>query len=130
MLTPILLMKSVLPGMMSRRWGRIVNITSASVKSPVAELGLSNAARAGLTGFVAGTARQVAKDGVVINNLLPGWHETDRSVALLSKMARARGLSIEDVRTEAYAANPAGRFCALRNSARWLRSCVVNLPAI
>jgi 3-oxoacyl-[acyl-carrier protein] reductase len=112
MLTPILLMKSVLPGMMSRRWGRIVNITSASVKSPVAELGLSNAARGGLTGFVAGVARQVAKDGVVINNLLPGWHETERSVALLSKMASARGLLIEDVRKEAYAANPTGRFGA------------------
>ncbi len=112
MLTPILLMKSVLPGMMNRRWGRIVNITSASVKSPVAELGLSNAARAGLTGFVAGKARQVAKDGVVINNLLPGWHETDRSAALLSNMARARGLSVEDVKKEAHAANPTGRFGA------------------
>jgi 3-oxoacyl-[acyl-carrier protein] reductase len=110
MLTPILLMKSVLPGMISRGWGRIVNITSATVKSPVAELGLSNAARSGLTGFIAGTARQVAKDGVVINNLLPGHHETDRIVSLLSKMASARGLSVEDVRNEAYAANPTRRF--------------------
>lgn len=110
MLAPILLMTSVLPGMISRRWGRIVNITSATVKSPVAELGLSNAARSGLTGFVAGVARQVAKDGVVINNLLPGPHETDRMVSLLSKMASARGLSVEDVRNEAYAANPTGRF--------------------
>ena len=110
MLTPILLMKSVLPGMMGRGWGRIVNITSAAVKSPVAELGLSNGARGGLTGFVAGVARQVAKNGVVINNLLPGHHETDRVVSLLSKIASDRGLSVEEVRNEAYAANPTGRF--------------------
>ncbi|WP_330083120.1 SDR family oxidoreductase [Methylocystis iwaonis] len=112
MLAPIFLMTSVLPGMISRGWGRIVNITSATVKSPVAELGLSTAARSGLTGFVAGAARQVAKDGVIINNLLPGPHETDRMVSLLSKMASARGLSVEDVRNEAYAANPTGRFGA------------------
>jgi 3-oxoacyl-[acyl-carrier protein] reductase len=112
MLTPILLIKNVLPGMISRGWGRIVNITSASVKSPVAELGLSNAARSGLTGFVAGTARQVAKDGVVMNNLLPGWHETDRARAVLSDMAGARGLSVEGVKNEVCAANPTRRFGA------------------
>jgi 3-oxoacyl-[acyl-carrier protein] reductase len=110
MLTPIFLMKSVLPGMIDRGWGRIVNITSATVKSPVEELGLSNAARCGLTGFVAGTARQVAKHGVVINNLLPGMHETDRIASLLGKTASARGLSSEEVRHEAYGANPTGRF--------------------
>ncbi len=112
MLTPILLMNGVLPGMTARGWGRIVNITSASVKTPVAELGLSTAARSGLTGFVAGVARQVARNGVIINNLLPGFHDTDRANALLSKMASAKGLPIEDVRNEAYAANPAGRFGA------------------
>jgi len=71
MLTPILLMKAVLPGMIDRGWGRIVNITSVSVKSPIPELGLSNGARAGLTGFVAGVSRQVACHGVTINNLMP-----------------------------------------------------------
>ena len=78
MLTPIDLMKRLLPSMMSRGWGRVVNITSQSVKAPIAVLGLSNSARAGLTGYVAGTARQVAPHGVTINNLLPGVHDTDR----------------------------------------------------
>ncbi|QGM45926.1 SDR family oxidoreductase [Methylocystis heyeri] len=110
MLTPIMLIKSVLPGMIDRGWGRIVNITSATVKSPVEELGLSNAARSGLTGFVAGVARQVARHGVVINNLLPGMHETDRIASLLQKTASARGMSVEEIRNEAYAANPTGRF--------------------
>ncbi|PHQ94827.1 MAG: short-chain dehydrogenase, partial [Marinosulfonomonas sp.] len=64
MLTPITLMKAVLPGMMDRGWGRIINITSKSVKAPIAVLGLSNSARAGLTGYVAGTSRQVAGAGV------------------------------------------------------------------
>ncbi|MEO0924171.1 MAG: SDR family NAD(P)-dependent oxidoreductase, partial [Pseudomonadota bacterium] len=72
MLTPIALMKALLPGMMERGWGRVVNITSVSVKAPVPVLGLSNSARAGLTGYVAGTSRQVAGKGVVINNLQPG----------------------------------------------------------
>ena len=72
MLAPIALMKTLLPAMMERGWGRVVNITSQSVKSPIAVLGLSNSARAGLTGYVAGTARQVAGKGVTINNLLPG----------------------------------------------------------
>src|SRR5690606_22017962 len=70
MLSPIHLITAVLPGMIERRWGRIVNITSGSVKSPIPSLGLSGAARSGLTGFVAGTSRQVARHGVTINNLL------------------------------------------------------------
>ena len=82
MLTPISLIQSVLPKMIDQGWGRIVNITSQSVKAPIAVLGLSNSARAGLTGFVAGTSRQVAGTGVTINNLLPGIHATDRAVAL------------------------------------------------
>ncbi|MEO8244532.1 MAG: SDR family oxidoreductase, partial [bacterium] len=82
MLTPIALMTALLPGMMARSWGRVVNITSQSVKAPIAQLGLSNAARTGLTGFVAGTARQVAPKGVTINNLLPGTHDTDRARSL------------------------------------------------
>lgn len=110
MLTPILLMKAVLPGMISRKWGRVVNITSGSVKSPIPQLGLSNAARGGLTGFVAGTARQVAKHGVIINNLLPGSHETDRIHQLIERTAEQNGISIEEARAAAHAENPTGRF--------------------
>ena len=109
MLAPILLMKAVIPGMIERKWGRIVNITSASVKSPIPELCLSNGARTGLTGFVAGTARQVARHGVIINNLLPGSHETERLEKLLEKSAKARGVSLDQVRAEEYAQNPTGR---------------------
>ncbi|MCO6179783.1 SDR family oxidoreductase [Ciceribacter sp. RN22] len=109
MLAPILLMKAVLPGMIERKWGRIVNITSASVKSPIPELCLSNGARTGLTGFVAGTARQVARHGVTINNLLPGSHQTERMEKLLEKSAQARGMSIEEARAEEHAQNPTGR---------------------
>jgi 3-oxoacyl-[acyl-carrier protein] reductase len=110
MLTPIALMQAVLPGMMARGWGRVVNITSVSVKAPVPVLGLSNAARAGLTGFVAGTARQVAGKGVTINNLLPGIHATDRAVALDQGVVRARNISYEDAQAERMASIPAGRY--------------------
>lgn len=110
MLSPIYLITAVLPGMIERRWGRIVNITSGSVKAPIPALGLSGAARSGLTGFVAGTARQVAKYGVTINNLLPGQHETSRIESLMQNTAKARGITVEEARAEAYAANPAGRF--------------------
>ncbi|MEM9899366.1 MAG: SDR family NAD(P)-dependent oxidoreductase, partial [Pseudomonadota bacterium] len=72
MLAPIAMMQALVPAMMERGWGRVVNITSQSVRAPIPALGLSNAARTGLTGFVAGTARQVAEKGVTINNLLPG----------------------------------------------------------
>ena len=71
--------------MMERGWGRVVNITSQSVKAPIAVLGLSNSARAGLTGYVAGTARQVAGSGVAINNLLPGIHATDRAIVAMDR---------------------------------------------
>jgi 3-oxoacyl-[acyl-carrier protein] reductase len=110
MLTPIALMQAVLPGMMARGWGRVVNITSVSVKAPVPVLGLSNAARAGLTGFVAGTARQVAGKGVTINNLLPGIHATDRAVALDQGVVRAKNISYEDAQAERMATIPAGRY--------------------
>ncbi|MBX9452098.1 MAG: SDR family oxidoreductase [Mesorhizobium sp.] len=110
MLSPIHLITAVLPGMIERRWGRIVNITSGSVKAPIAVLGLSGAARSGLTGFVAGTSRQVAQHGVTINNLLPGQHETARIESLMNNTAREKGISVEEARTQAYAANPAGRF--------------------
>lgn len=110
MLTPIALIKALVPGMMERGWGRVVNITSVSVKSPIAVLGLSNSARAGLTGYVAGTARQVAPHGVIINNLLPGLHATDRMITLDSAVAEQEGITIEEARTQRVANIPAGRY--------------------
>ncbi len=110
MLTPIALMKAVLPGMMARGWGRVVNITSQSVKAPIPALGLSNTARTGLTGYVAGTARQVAGHGVTINNLLPGIHATDRAVQLDTGITRAQGITMQEAREQRYATIPAGRY--------------------
>ncbi|RED12846.1 SDR family oxidoreductase [Pontivivens insulae] len=110
MLTPIMLMKAVLPGMIDRGWGRVVNITSQSVKAPIPVLGLSNSARAGLTGYVAGTARQVAQHGVNINNLLPGIHATDRAIALDSGVVKAEGITMEEAKTRREATIPARRY--------------------
>ncbi|WP_420325036.1 SDR family oxidoreductase [Mameliella sp.] len=110
MLTPIALMTAMMPKMIDKGWGRVVNITSVSVKAPVAVLGLSNSARTGLTGYVAGTARQVAPDGVIVNNLLPGFHATDRADALDGARAKAAGISIDEARAERYATVPAGRY--------------------
>ncbi len=110
MLTPIALMQALLPAMMAQGWGRVVNITSQSVKAPIAQLGLSNAARAGLTGFVAGTARQVAPSGVTINNLLPGIHATDRAVALDRGVAEAQGITLDEARARREATIPARRY--------------------
>ena len=98
MLTAVALMQALVPGMMDRGWGRVVNITSQSVRTPIAILGLSNTARAGLTGFVAGMSRQVAASGVVVNNLLPGIHATDRADSLDSGVAKAEGISVEEAR--------------------------------
>ncbi len=110
MLTPIALMTALLPGMMERGWGRVVNITSGSVKSPIAALGLSNSARAGLTGYVAGTARQVAPSGVTINNLLPGIHATDRADSLDSGVADREGLTLDQARAKRRDTIPARRY--------------------
>lgn len=110
MLTPIALIKALVPGMMARGWGRVVNITSQSVKAPIPVLGLSNAARAGLTGYVAGTARQVAGKGVTINNLLPGIHATDRADALDKGVSEAQGITLEAARAQRAATIPAGRY--------------------
>ncbi len=110
MLTPIALMTALLPGMIAQGWGRVVNITSQSVKAPIAQLGLSNAARSGLTGYVAGTSRQVAPFGVTINNLLPGIHDTDRATALDGNVVKARGITIADARAERMATIPARRY--------------------
>ena len=110
MLTPIALMKALMPAMMERGWGRVVNITSQSVKSPIAVLGLSNSARAGLTGYVAGTSRQVAGSGVVVNNLLPGIHATDRAASLDTGVAKAQGMTLDEARKQRAATIPAGRY--------------------
>lgn len=121
MLTPIALMTALLPGMIAGGWGRVVNITSQSVKAPIPQLGLSNAARTGLTGYVAGTARQVAPHGVTINNLLPGLHATDRADALDGRVAEEAGITLEEARARRRQTIPAraygdpgdfGRACA------------------
>ena len=109
MLTPIFLIKAVVDGMIARKFGRIVNITSGAVKSPIDVLGLSNGARSGLTGFIAGLSRAVAKDNVTINNILPGAFDTDRIRPGLEAEARRTGKTVEQVRAERNAAHPAGR---------------------
>ena len=110
MLTPIALMKALMPGMIEKRWGRVVNITSQSVRAPIGVLGLSNSARTGLTGDVAGTSRQVAPHGVIVNNLLPGIHATDRAAALDAGASRAQNMSLEQVQEQRIATIPARRY--------------------
>ncbi|MGB8621398.1 MAG: SDR family oxidoreductase [Paracoccaceae bacterium] len=110
MLTPIALMKALVPGMMERGLGRVVNITSQSVKAPIAVLGLSNSARAGLTGYVAGTSRQVAPHGVTINNMLPGIHATARADALDQGVAEREGISFDEAKAQRAATIPARRY--------------------
>ncbi|MCY4304684.1 MAG: SDR family oxidoreductase [Aestuariivita sp.] len=135
MLAPIQMMQKTLPFMMERRWGRIINITSQSVKAPIAQLGLSNTARTGLTGFVAGVARQankrvfllkirifgltgfvagvarqVAPSGVTINNLLPGIHATDRAVSLDVLAAKTDCITKEDARKRRENSIPVRRY--------------------
>ncbi|WP_106743988.1 SDR family oxidoreductase [Yoonia maritima] len=110
MLAPIALMKALMPGMIDRGWGRVVNITSGSVKAPIPQLGLSNSARAGLTGYVAGTSRQVAQHGVNINNLLPGIHATDRAASLDAGVSKAQGIDIAAAKAQREATIPARRY--------------------
>lgn len=110
MLTPIALMKALLPSMIDKGWGRVVNITSQSVKAPIPQLGLSNSARAGLTGYVAGTARQVAEHGVNINNMLPGIHATDRAVMLDGGVAKRDGITLDEARAAREASIPVRRY--------------------
>jgi len=109
MLTPIELIKATVDGMIARKFGRIVNITSTSVKAPIPALGLSNGARTGLTGFIAGLARQTAKHNVTINNLLPGSFLTDRTRQTLAGFAKAAGLTEEQAAAERLRTIPAGR---------------------
>jgi len=110
MLTPIELIKAVVDGMIARRFGRIVNITSSSVKAPIDILGLSNGARTGLTGFVAGIARKTVRHNVTINNLLPGPFDTDRLKGVMAATARNTNRPVDEVRAESAQRNPAGRF--------------------
>ncbi len=111
MLTPIELIKATVDAMAARGFGRIINITSSAVKAPIDVLGLSNGARSGLTGFVAGVARSsIAANGVTINNLLPGAFDTDRLKGTLAGASKKTGQSLEVV-TDARRKNiPAKRF--------------------
>lgn len=110
MLSAIALIKAVIDPMSERGYGRIINITSAAVKAPIATLGLSNGARSGLTGFCAGLARQVAHTGVTINSLLPGIFETDRLTGVMSHMSKTMGISVAQATEQRRSAIPVKRF--------------------
>ena len=110
MLTPIKLFKLVVDGMIERNFGRIINITSSSVKSPINTLGLSNGARAGLTGFIAGAARQVASHNVTVNNILPGRFDTDRLQSGYQHAAETTGTPLDTIIARSVKEIPAGRF--------------------
>jgi 3-oxoacyl-[acyl-carrier protein] reductase len=120
MLTPIEFIKATVDGMMKRGFGRIVNITSSSVKAPIDILGLSNGARSGLTGFVAGVARVTVKRGVTINGLLPGPFDTDRLRGTYKARAARSGKSYEEEYAAGAKMNPAGRFARPRSWRRLL----------
>ncbi len=110
MLYPIFMIKDTIDGMISRKWGRIVNVTSSAVKAPINVLGLSNGARAGLTGFIAGLARDVAKHGITVNNVLPGDFETDRHTSNTVAMAKREGRTPEEMKAIRIGRIPAGRY--------------------
>ena len=111
MLTPIELIKATVDGMATRGFGRIVNITSSAVKAPIDILGLSNGARSGLTGFVAGVARSsIAAKGVTINNILPGKFATDRLEGTMKAAASKSGKDMDTIRQSQQAVVPAKRF--------------------
>jgi 3-oxoacyl-[acyl-carrier protein] reductase len=110
MLTPIELIRRTVDGMIERRFGRIVNITSSSVKAPIEILGLSNGARSGLTGFIAGLARKTVRHNVTINSLLPGAVLTDRLRSNFEAVAKNRNISVDQAQQERLASIPAGRF--------------------
>lgn len=110
MVAAIELTQRVIDPMMSKKFGRIVNITSGSVKMPLAGLDLSSGARAGLTAFLAGVARSVAGSNVTINFLLPGTFDTERLHSNIAANAKNRGISIDDARAQRIATVPAKRF--------------------
>lgn len=109
MLTAIFLIKATVDGMMDRKFGRIVNVTSSAVKAPISILGLSNGARAGLTGFVAGIARDTVRHNVTINGLLPGPFDTDRLKGTIAARAAKDGIGEDEALAQIGQANPAGR---------------------
>jgi 3-oxoacyl-[acyl-carrier protein] reductase len=109
MLTPIELIKATIDPMIAKKFGRVVNITSSAVKAPLQVLGLSNGARAGLTGFIAGLARQTVKHNVTVNNLLPGFFLTDRNRSTMAAFAKDKGITIEEAVAERLKHIPAGR---------------------
>ena len=109
MLTPIALIKATVDGMIARKFGRIVNITSGAVKAPIEQLGLSNGARSGLTGFVAGLARKTVRHNVTINNLLPGVFATDRVLVGWEEQAKQQGVPFAELRAKKEKAMVGGR---------------------
>src|SRR5271154_4378748 len=110
MLTPLALIQALAPGMAERKFGRIVNITSGSVRAPIAGLDVSSGARAGLTAFLASAARLYARDNVTINSVQPGSFETDRAKSGLARAAAQRGVTVDVARADSRARIPAGRF--------------------
>ena len=110
MLTPIALVQALAPGMVERKFGRIINITSSSVRAPIAGLDVSSGARAGLTAFLASAARLFARDNVTINSIQPGSFETDRQKSGLARAAAQRGVSVDTARADSKARIPVGRF--------------------
>jgi len=110
MLGAIFMIKDTVDGMIARKFGRIVNITSSAVKAPIGILGLSNGARSGLTGFVAGVAREVAKHNVTINNLLPGDFDTERHKSHTQALAKVQNRTYEEMKVIRIAQVAAGRF--------------------
>ena len=110
MIAPILLIRAVVDAMIAKRFGRIVNITSGAVKHPIPELGLSNGARTGLTGFIAGLSRTTVQHNVTINNLLPGPFDTDRLRSNFEFNAKKLGKTPEELARTRAEANPAKRF--------------------
>lgn len=109
MLTPIEMIKATVDPMMKRGFGRVINITSSSVKAPIEVLGLSNGARAGLHGFIAGLSRKTVKFNVTINNLLPGPFETERMRNNLFHIANVKGITTDQARELRRKENPSGR---------------------
>lgn len=110
MLSAIFLIRATLDGMIDRRFGRVISITSHMVKQPAAFLGLSNGARSGLTGFIGGLSRDVAEHNVTLNNVLPGQFDTDRLRSTHGRLAQASGRDLESVRATARSRIPARRF--------------------
>ena len=130
MLAAFELIKAVVDPMIENKFGRIVNITSGSVKSPIPMLGLSNGARAALTGFCAGLSRQVAQHNVTVNGLLPGQFNTDRIESLIANSAKAEGRSREDVRASLEERNPAKRLGEIEEFGLPVLGCVRRILAI